>query len=134
MKECIYTEQKFYKSGIKLLRFLKSADSAHMPESAKLIRQSLADGTYRRRGNFTKREVLEILDIRFVEEQNGTGVSFICDNGVEYRFAPYDENHSVYDTPQKLLQAATEYSQNHDAKTTLNYISGQSTQYYEGVL
>ena len=105
-----------------------------MPESAKLIRQSLADGTYRRRGNSTKKKVSEILDIRIAEEQNGTGVSFICDNGVEYRFAPYDENHSAYDTPKKLLQAAIEYSQNHDAKTTLNFISKQSVQYYESVL
>lgn len=119
---------------MKLLYFLNSVDSSHMPESAKLIRQSLADGTYRRRGNFTKREVSEILDIRIVEEQNGTGVSFICNNGVEYRFAPYDENHSVYDTPQKLLQAAIEYSKNHDTRATLNYISGQSVQYYEGNL
>ena len=118
----------------KLLRFLKTADSLHMPESAKLIKQSLADGTYRRRRNFTKREISEILDIRIVEEQNGTGVSFICDNGVEYRFASYDENHSVYDTPQKLLQAAIEYLQDHDAKTTLHYISDQSAQYYEGNL
>ncbi len=127
MKECIYAEQK-------LLIFLNSVDSLHMPESAKLIRQSLENGTYRRRGNFTKREISEILDIRIVEEQNGTGVSFICDNGVEYRFAPCDKNHSVYDTQQKLLQAAIEYSQNHDAKTTLNFISRQSVQYYEGIL
>ena len=127
MKNCIYAERK-------LLRFLKSVDSLHMPESAKLIRQSLTDGTYRRRANFTKREVSEILDIRIVEEQNGTGVCFICDNGVEYRFAPYDENHSAYDTPEKLLQTAIEYSQNHDAKTTLNFISKQSVQYYESVL
>ena len=119
---------------MKLLCFLNSADSAHMPESAKLIRQSLADGTYHRRGNFTKREISEILDIRIAEEQDGTGVSFICDNGVEYRFAPYDENHSAYDTPEKLLQAAVEYSHTHDAKTTLHYISSQSAQYYEGNL
>lgn len=119
---------------MKLLYFLNSVDSSHMPESAKLIRQSLADGTYRRRGNYTKREVSEILDIRIVEEQNGTGVSFTCDNGVEYRFAPYDKNHSAYDTPEKLLQTAIEYSQNHDAKSTLHYISGQSAQYYENVL
>lgn len=131
MENCIYSERKFYRPYIKLLCFLDSADSSHMPESAKLIRQSLADGTYRGRGNFTKREVSEILDIRIVEEQNGTGVSFICDNGIEYRFAPYDENYSAYDTPEKLLQAAIEYSRNHDAKTALHYISGQSVQYYE---
>ncbi|MCM1233906.1 MAG: hypothetical protein NC489_27690 [Ruminococcus flavefaciens] len=134
MKECTYAEQKFYRSDIKLLRFLKSADSVYMPESAKLIRQSLADGTYCRHGNFTKREVSEILDIRIVEEQNGTGVSLVCDNGVEYRFAANDESHSDYDTPQKLLQAAIWYSQNHDAKTTLNFISRQSVHYYEGIL
>lgn len=134
MKNCLYSERKFYRPYIKLLCFLDSVDSVHMPESAKLIRQYLADGTYRGRGNFTKREVSEILDIRIVEEQNGTGVSFICDNGVEYRFAANDENHSDYDTPQKLLQAAIGYSQTHDAKTTLNFISGQSVQYYEDVL
>ena len=126
MKKCNYAKQK-------LLCFLDSVDSPHMPESAKLIRQSLVDGTYQRRGNFTKREVSEILDIRIVEEQNGTGVSFICDNGVEYRFAANDESHSDYDTTQKLLQAAIEYSQIHDAKSTLNFISRQSVQYYEAV-
>lgn len=134
MKNCIYSERKFYRPYIKLFCFLDSVDSSHMPESAKLIRQSIADGTYRGHKNFTKDEMSEIIDIRIEEEQDGTGVSFICDNGMEYRFAPYDENHSDYDTPKKLLREAIKYSQNHDAKTTLHYISGQSVQYYEGAL
>ena len=117
-----------------LLNFLNNADRTHMPESAKLIMQSLKDGTYRRHRKFTKWEVSEIIDIRIVEEKAGTGVSFVCDNGMEYRFAVFDENHTDYYTPQKLMQAAIEYSKEHDAKTTLNFVRHEAAQYYESAV
>lgn len=127
----VYDELDFYRPWAWLLHFLDAVDSSHMPESAKLIRQSLADGTYRRHGTFTKREVSGILDMRIVEEQSGMGVSFICDNGMEYRFASIDEDCSDYRAPKELLKMATEYAQKHDAKTTLNFVNAHAVQYYE---
>ena len=127
----VYDELDFYRPWAWLLHFLDAVDSSHMPESAKLILQSLKNGTYHRHGTFTKREVSKILDMRIVEEQNGMGVSFICDNGMEYRFATIDEDYSDYRTPEELLRVATEYVQKHDAKTTLNFINAYAVQYYE---
>lgn len=127
----VYDELDFYRPWVWLLHFLDAVDSSHMPESAKLIWQSLKNGTYHRHGTFTKREVSRILDMRIVEEQSGMGVSFICDNGMEYRFATIDEDYSDYRTPEELLQAATEYAQKHDAKTTLNFVNAYAVQYYE---
>ena len=113
-----------------LQNFLYAADEEHMPVSAKLIRQSINDGTYY--GKYRKRDssISRIYDIRLVKEQDGTGVSIVCDDGMEYRFAVLDDNISRCDTPEKLVQAITKYDRQHTPDKTLKYAGTRGVPYY----
>ena len=120
-----------------LQNFLNAANEEHMPVSAKLIRQSINDGTYYDYCNIffnkpQKKDSLfsKIYDIRLIEEQDGTGVSVVCDGGIEYRFAVHDDNISSYDTPEKLMQAITEYDEQHTPDDTLQYAATCGVPYY----
>lgn len=117
-----------------LLDFLNSVSESNMPTSAKMVRDSLRNGTYSRAYDTTLIEgVSELLSISMIDEPNGKGVSVICDNGVEYRYAP-DENHPKYNTPELLLKYAKGVAAHHSAGVALEFINRNSIQYVYRVL
>ena len=101
----------------------------------KLIRQSIKNGTYYNRyrnDDWDRYSYLDydIYDIRLVEEQEGTGVSMIRSDGLEYRFAPYEGNEFPYNTPEKLLHTIKKYAGHHSSTETFKYAATYGIIYY----
>ena len=108
--------------------FLQALDESTMPVSAKLIRDSLLNGTYHNRRVISE-ATADITDISLVKEPKGYGVSVKQADGHEYRYAASD-SHDKYDTPEKLLAAAQKLVKFRPAGAVLGWLDRNSIMYY----
>lgn len=111
------------------LNFLNALDESKMTVSAKLIRNSLMNGTYPGRTEAMLEATADIVSITLIDEPGGKGVSVKQADGHEYRYTA-DDTSDKYNTPEKLCTAANKLLKFRSSGFVLGWLSRTGILYY----
>lgn len=107
--------------GYSTVKFLAALDESTMPISAKLIRDSLLNGTYVRSVSINEAKS-NITKMELKKEKYGHGVSVQLDKGVEYCYAANDTD-PKHGTPETLLADAQKMLKYRGSGATLGWLT-----------